>query len=351
MNKMFRLGGLAGILLLGFSFISAQETEVRVVDEVVAQVNDSVITLSRIKREKKFVIESYIQDGKTRQEAERLVNEREGELIANLINEELMIQKAKEAGLDQDVDATLNQRFVEIMKQNNVRTLDALYQMMRSQGVEPDDLREMWRKQATRDRLIQREVQSKLYWEASGREVKAYFEANKGKFLKPETVSFSEMFLSFAGRDEKAVREKAKQIYAQLLAGGDFDKIAKESGDTPIISDGKGKLEDLRVSEIVEVVGDPLKGVKVGEFTAPFAVDELGMAILRVDKRELPNGEAQFDENAVRLAILQEKAPEATKKFMARLREDAYIKINDTYRPLVSPILFADERKAKPAGK
>lgn len=351
MNKMFRLGGLAGILLLGFSFISAQETEVRVVDEVVAQVNDSVITLSRIKREKKFVIESYIQDGKTRQEAERLVNEREGELIANLINEELMIQKAKEAGLDQDVDATLNQRFVEIMKQNNVRTLDALYQMMRSQGVEPDDLREMWRKQATRDRLIQREVQSKLYWEASGREVKAYFEANKGKFLKPETVSFSEMFLSFAGRDEKAVREKAKQIYAQLLAGGDFDKIAKESGDTLIISDGKGKLEDLRVSEIVEVVGDPLKGVKVGEFTAPFAVDELGMAILRVDKRELPNGEAQFDENAVRLAILQEKAPEATKKFMARLREEAYIKINDTYRPLVSPILFADERKAKPAGK
>lgn len=126
MNKMFRLGGLAGILLLGFSFISAQETEVRVVDEVVAQVNDSVITLSRIKREKKFVIESYIQDGKTRQEAERLVNEREGELIANLINEELMIQKAKEAGLDQDVDATLNQRFVEIMKQNNVRTLDAI---------------------------------------------------------------------------------------------------------------------------------------------------------------------------------------------------------------------------------
>lgn len=70
-----------------------------------------------------------------------------------------------------------------------------------------------------------------------------------------------------------------------------------------------------------------------------------------MDKRELPNGEAQFDENAVRLAILQEKAPEATKKFMARLREDAYIKINDTYRPLVSPILFADERKAKPAGK
>ena len=37
------------------------------------------------------------------------------------------------------------------------------------------------------------------------------------------------------------------------------------------------------------------------------------------------------------------------KTFMAKLREDSYIKLNDTYRPLVAPILFADERsKDKP---
>jgi hypothetical protein len=33
------------------------------------------------------------------------------------------------------------------------------------------------------------------------------------------------------------------------------------------------------------------------------------------------------------------------------LREDAYIKISDNYRPLVSPILFADERKAEKPGE
>jgi hypothetical protein len=55
-----------------------------------------------------------------------------------------------------------------------------------------------------------------------------------------------------------------------------------------------------------------------------------------------------FDEGAVRLAMMNEKVGAEQKKFMAQLREEAYIKISDTYRPIVSPILFADERTAKP---
>jgi hypothetical protein len=31
---------------------------------------------------------------------------------------------------------------------------------------------------------------------------------------------------------------------------------------------------------------------------------------------------------------------------MSTLREDSYIKLSDSYRPLVAPILFAEERSA-----
>jgi hypothetical protein len=72
------------------------------------------------------------------------------------------------------------------------------------------------------------------------------------------------------------------------------------------------------------------------------------MVILRVDARDQASQESVFDENAVRMAMLGEKLPDEQKKFMAKLRQDAYIKINDAYRPLVSPLLFADERKEKP---
>jgi peptidyl-prolyl cis-trans isomerase SurA len=329
------------------SLSRAQETEVRVIDEVVAQVNDGVITLSRVKRELKMIVDSYVAEGKPRAEAQRIVEEKLGELIANLINEELLIQRSKELGLENDIEASLNQRFIEIMKQYGLKTVEALYAEMEKSNIDPKELRETWRKQATRDRVIQREVFSKLYWQPSAKELRDYFEKNKSRFTKPETVSVSELFLGYAGRNEADVKAKARQISEQLKNGADFDKIVKESGDPGLLTQGTGKAEKLPVKELMDVVAQPLKGVRVGGYTEPFEVDKMGLVILRVDAREEASSESFFDENAVRLAMMNEKAPEEQKKFMAKLREDAYIKISDSYRPIVSPILFADERKAK----
>src|SRR5436190_2265406 len=232
------------LLTAGLSALS-QETQTRVVDEVVAVVNNDVITLSRVKREMKSIVDSYVQEGKKREEAQKLVDERQGELIANLINEELLIQKAKDIGIDSDVEASLNQRFADIMKQYKLKTVEELYAEMEKSGIDPKEMRENWRKQATREQVIQRDLQSKVYWAFSEKELRDYYEKNKAKFTTPETVSFSELFLGFAGRDEAAVREKATQLYQQLKAGGDFTKIAKENGEPGLITQGAGSDEKV----------------------------------------------------------------------------------------------------------
>ncbi|MDI1243650.1 MAG: peptidyl-prolyl cis-trans isomerase [bacterium] len=334
--------------LLAIPTVSAQESEERVIDEVVAQVNEGVITLSRVKREIKTIIEAEVQQGKKREDVQKAIDEKQGELIANLINEELLVQKAKELGMDADVENAINQRFVEIMKENNVKTLEALYEQMRGQNVNPQEIRDMWRKQITRERVIQREVQSKAYWEPNATQLKEYFEKNKAKFTKPETVSFSEIFLGYAGRpDEASVLEKAKQLLTQLRAGGNFDQLLKENGDKPIVAPESGKTEKATTANLNDVIKAPLAAVKVGGYSEPIVVKDLGVLILRLDAREAASGDSFFDEQAVRSAILQERFPEAQKKFFSTLRQDAYIKISDTYRPLVAPILFAEERKDK----
>ena len=324
-----------------------QETQTKVVDEVVAQVNDGVITLSRVKREMKEIVDGEVQQGKKREDAQKAVDEKKGELIANLINEELLIQKAKEMGLDNEVEASLNLRLADIMKQYNLKTVDALYKEMEKNGINPQELKDVWRKQATREKVLQKELQSKVYWGFTSKELKAYYDQHKDKFTKPEVVSISEVFLAFAGRDEAAVREKAKQIYAQLKTGADFSKVAKEN-DPGVVTDGTGKAENLKVTELSEKLATTIKGVKAGDIAEPFEADQIGMVILRVDAREKASDESVFDENSVRLAMLGERLPGEQKKFMAKLREDAYIKITDSYRPIVNPILFADERKDKP---
>lgn len=351
MKNFYSIFFLLAFIAFGGISASAQETQERVVDEVVAQVNEGVITLSRIKRESKSIVDDQVKAGKTPEEAQKMVEEKKGELIANLINEELLVQKAKELNIESQVDASINERFVQIMKQYNLKSLDQLYKAMEEQGADPAEIREMWRKQATRDAVLQREVQQKEYWKPNGKELREYFEKNKAKFTKPETISISEIFLSFAGRDENATREKAKKLVADLRAGADFGKVVAENSDRPDAAKSKGKVDTMNLKDLDEKFATAIKNVKVGGYSDPIELDEVGINILRVDERTQASSESFFDESAVRMAILAERAPAATKEFMATLRQESYIKIGEQYRPLVSPILFAEERKEKAPAK
>jgi len=345
-------------LILGFLVSAvptwAQENEAKVVDEVVAAVNDGVITLSSVKREIREQVDSLVKEGKKREDAQKLVDEKQGELIANLINEELLIQKAKELGVEKDVEASLNARMVQIMKQQNFKTLDSLYEAMRKEGLEPDDIRDIWRKQAIRDEVLRRDVQAKVYWAATGQEIKQYYESHKAKFTKPETVTLSEIFLNFAGQNPDTVQAKAKQLITQARGGADFVKLVTDNSDDQDVSKNKGAIGTFPVADFENQYpqfGKAIKGLKVGDVAEPVS-DDVGIHILHVDARAAASNESQFDEDVVRRAILEEKFPDALKKYMAKLREDAYIKINETYRPIVSPLLYADERAtAKPATK
>ena len=339
------------IFTIAFLFLTslpafAQESELKVVDEVVAQVNDGVITLSRVKREMEIIIESMVAEGKTREQATTETQAKQGELIAGIINEELLLQKGKELGVDADAEAAVNQRFVEIMRQQNMKTLDALYTMMTTQGLDPQQVRENWRRQIIKDLVMRREVDGKTYWGWSSKEIKAYYEKHKDKFTKPESLTLSEIFLSFAGRDENAVRDKAKLLVKDLRAGADFAKIALENSDRQDVKDTKGSVGTITIPELKRVNEKflaPIAATKVGGISEPVETDE-GVEIFRVDARTDASKEAFFDEGEIRQAMTLEVMAEKRKEYLVNLRGDSYIKVNDNYRPLVSPILSAETK-------
>lgn len=344
---------LIAIIIFSGLTVFSQETQTKVIDEVVAQVNESVITLSEIKREQKNAVDSLVQEGKTREEAEKTVSERKGELIANMINEQLLQQKGKEYGMETEIEARVNQQLVQKMKELKLTSLEELHEAMRQGGVDPDQVRSFYREQLIRDMVFEREVDGKIYWGLGSKELRDYFEKNKAKFTKPETYTLSTIFLGFAGRDENEVREKAKKLSADLKGGADFEKLVADNSDTPGKDTSKGKLGTYSAEQL-KAIGDKfvkaLENVKTGGYAEPVEVVE-GIHIIRLDEHQKATGESFFDERAVRQAIAFDRIPEARKKFMSELRRDAYIKINDEYRPIVSPILFADERKTETAEK
>ena len=210
---------------------SAQEGELRVVDEVIAQINDDVLTLSMLRRETKERIDALKQGGMPDQQAADEVNKRQAELIATLINEQLLLQKGKELELTSDVEAEVNRRMLEVAKEQGITTIEKLDAAMRASGVDPQLTRQTLRTEIMKQMVIQQEVDRKIFFGLTVDELKKYFQANQDKFRKPENVTLSEIFLSSAGKNEAEVKARALELVRQLRAGADFGAVATANSE------------------------------------------------------------------------------------------------------------------------
>ncbi len=348
--KDFSVRRFAAFLIALFAFSTvptfAQDAEPVVVDEVIAQVNEGVITLSRVRREMKNAIEGLVQQGKrTPEEAQRELEAKRPELIASLINEELLLQQAKEMGIEQEVEQSVNQEFVAIMKNFNFKTLEELYKAMREQGEDPEEVKAVKRKDFTKFLVVRYGVEGKIYNSLSEKELRAYYEANKDKFKKPESVVLSEIFLSFAGKEEPVVTAQAAEVVKKArVANADFAKLVEQYSDRTDSKAKQGKVGAYEVANLNEQIAAAIKDVKAGGVAEPIRTDE-GMIILRVDERASDSQTPAFDERRVREAITLERSPVERKKYMTNLRTEAYIKISDSYKDSVSKALNIEETK------
>src|SRR5690349_3832344 len=179
----------------------------QVVDEVIAQVNDDVITLSMLKKETKERIEALKQQNNmTEQQAMDEVSKHQAELIATLINEKLLLQRGKELDLANDIEAEVNRRMLEIAQGQGINSIEKLYQAMRESKLDPDEVRRTMRTEMMKQAVFQQEVDRKIYLGFSTDEVKKYYDAHQDKFRKPESIKLSEIYLNTSGKDDAAVK-------------------------------------------------------------------------------------------------------------------------------------------------
>jgi peptidyl-prolyl cis-trans isomerase SurA len=189
---LLSLAVFALLVMLAPSLALAQEGDMRVVDEVIAQVNDDVITLSMLKREMKERVQALIANGMTEPLANEEVAKTRNELIATLVNEKLLLQKGKELEMSQKIEDEVNRRFLTIAKEQNIPTIEKLNEEMVKSGIVPEEMRKTMRAEIMKQAVLQEEVDGKIFWNLTLPELQKYFEAHKEKFRKPESVSISE---------------------------------------------------------------------------------------------------------------------------------------------------------------
>lgn len=338
-SKLIIVTLLLTAFVLAPSLARAQEGEPVVVDEVIAQVNDGVVTLSQLKREMRERVDTLMQNGMTEQQANAEVVKHKSELIATLINEQLLLQKGKELDLTDRVEAEVNKRMLDVAKENGITSIDKLDEAMRQAKLDPVAIRATMRIEIMKQAVLDGEVDSKLFYSYSQDELHKYFDAHQSAFLKPESLELSEIFLGLAGKQEADVKAQALKLVAQLRGGADFCALAAAYTERPATAGQKPcKVGRFQVPDLRPDIAAAVKSINSGGVSEPLKTDE-GYQILRVDSRTAGSNTPTFNENNVREAITRERSQKARENYLQELRNDAYVKVADSYRASVEPLL------------
>jgi len=333
---MKRKTGLAvSLALFGMAFArplpTAGQAKGAVVEEIVARVNNEIITLTDYKK-----AEDSLRDdvGRSCQNcpADRItqqVKDREKDVLRDLIDQQLLVERGKDMSINVDTDVV--KRLDDIRRQNNLTTMEDLEKAVEGTGVTWEDYKNQMKNSLLTQEVIRQQVGGRL--DIPPDDVKKYYEAHKDQFNRPEQVELGEIFLSTEGKspDEMAaVRTKAEDLRNRVQKGEDFVEIAKRYSEGSTAKDG-GDLGKFERGQLAPQLEEAVFKMDKNQVTDVIQT-KTGFEVLKVldhfDAGMQPLDKVQGE---IMNKLYQEKMEPALRTYLAELREESYVMVKPGY--------------------
>ena len=214
------------------------------------------------------------------------------QVLNDLIDEEILIQKAKELKVEvADAELTPNvDRQIQSVR-SQFQTDEEFRTELRKAGMgSPEDYRrtlmDQFRRRLTQQRVfaeLQKKAKPKNVSEA---EVDSAFERNKGDLQKrPATLTFRQIVVApkASPKAKLVARAKADSLLAEVKRGGDFESIAKRESMDPGSKAVGGDLGWTRRGATVPEFERMMFALNPGQVSPVFET-AFGFHILRVDR-------------------------------------------------------------------
>lgn len=207
-------------------------------------------------------------------------------VLDQMISEKLLIQEAKNAGLEQD--SNVIEQIKKITEQIMVQV------------------------------LIEREILDKV--QVNEEDALEYYEQNKASFTEKEQIHLYNILLD--------TEEEAQNVLAQLQAGGDFSEITKEKSTGPSASQG-GDLGYITKGTIIPEIEEVVFALEPEELSKIVKTD-YGFHILKItDKKpEILKAFEEVKEEIIQ-TLLPTKQKEAFDNLLVDLKSKVEITINE----------------------
>jgi peptidyl-prolyl cis-trans isomerase SurA len=249
--------------------------ERKLVDRIVAVVNDEIITLSELEAFAKDALEEPGGDEKRKATLHAALDQ--------LISDRLLQQQVTLSKIDvgeEEVDRAIK----DILRQNNITDAE-LRQAVEARRMSMGQYREDLKTQLTRIKLIDLKVRSRV--QVSDIEVKGEYDKLTATEEKDEMVSIRHIFFRWGdGKDaaERArVLKQATDARQRVLKGEDFGEVAKQLSQGPTATNG-GDLGEVARKGLLPELAKAIEGIAVGEVTPPIETKS-GVHIVRLDSR------------------------------------------------------------------
>lgn len=305
-----------------------------VVETIVARVNNDIVSLSELKRSQ----ETLRQELQQRYTGMALRTEqvtREKDLLRDLIDNLLLLQKGKEHGITMETESV--KRLDGIRKQMGLGNLEELEKAVTASGGNYDDYKANIRNSMITQNVIGREVGGRI--QVTADEIKKFYEEHRKDLERPEQVHLGELLISTAGKEGEALaaaEKKAADLLARARKGEGFAELAQKESEGASAKNG-GDIGSFKRGLMAKEMETVAFGLKKGEISDVLRVKD-GLLILKVIDHQAaglpPLAEVEPE---IQEQLYMEKMQPALRQYLTKLREDAYLEVRSGYTDSGAP--------------
>jgi peptidyl-prolyl cis-trans isomerase SurA len=317
---------LPAILLFTVATAMAQKP----IDEIIVRINGDIILKSELENAR-TTLRNELAQGQHLQGAqlEQAVTEQSKFLLRDLIDQTLLVQQAKEAGINADLEIV---KTMERMRQEyKFETMEGLEKAIVEQNISLDDYKQQIRNRYLTSQVLGREVYPKII--ITNEEMRKYYDANQKNFDRPAGIQLSEITISTDSKTPEEIaaqRKKAEDAFAAVKKGDDFAETARKFSEAPTAQDG-GVLGFFPAGQLAKPLEDAVAKLEKGQTTDILTLP-YGFVILKVDDKH-SGGILSFElaQKDIQDQLFQQLVQPKIREYLTKLRTEGFLEIKPGY--------------------
>ena len=288
-----------------------------IINRILVHVNSRIITQSQFDAR---IDQNVRENGPPPNAAKR--EEMMKSVMEELVNEALLEDRAKELDLV-TTDAEIEDQIKRLKEQNNVTTDEDFSKALAQSGLTIDRLRDQLRRTVTLQRVVGREVNSKV--DLSDDALRILYEREKETWRVPEKAHLAEILVS-NGDDPAQAARRAKEASDLIKGGAKFEAVVRDYSDGATKSRG-GDLGLVAKGDLTAEIDKVVFSLPVGSVSDPIGT-KFGWHLVKVIDK-VPVSYKPFADVKAEL-LKREQDTQFQKKlaeYLDKLKHDAVIRV------------------------